>query len=151
MQNQNISDFNGAISFIHPAAARNTGSYVGDAIDASLYPRILARLLIGTLAGTGTAKMKFQHCSVSASSAAAWADVDSASCVTSLFASTSNSKLGQLELKADQYSNLQRYIRPYVEIATSNGWVGAVICEGHPLHRPAVDLDHADVVQTVVY
>jgi hypothetical protein len=150
MQNQNISEINAATSFIHPAAARNTGSSVGEAIDASIYPRVLARLLIGTLAGTGTVTMKLQHCSASASSNANWADVN-ASCVTSTFGSGSNGKVAQLELKADQYSALQRYVRPYVEVATSNGWVGAVLCEGHPLYRPAVDFDSADVVQTVVY
>jgi hypothetical protein len=151
MRPTNLSEDIAVVSHIVPSAARNTGSYVGAAVDATNFERLVARLHIGTLAGTGTATMKFQHSSVSASSAAAWADVSSASCITSAFASTSNGKIGQLELRADQYSALNRYIRPYVEIATSNGWVGCVEVTGEPILKPATGFDTADVVQTVVY
>lgn len=150
MRTRNLSEDIALGTHIPPAAARAVGSYVGEAIDAKGFERLLARIHIGTLAGAGTAVLKFQHSSVSASSAAAWADVSSASCVTSTFASASNNKVGQLELRVDQYSALARYVRPYVEVVTST-WIGAVTVDGEPLRKPATSQDTADVVQTVVY
>lgn len=150
MQRENLSEVMALVSHIPPAAARASGSYVGDAIDASLFPRLLARLHIGTLAGAGTAKLKFQHASVSASSDASWADIDSA-CVTSTFASTSNNKVGQLELRAAQRSAILRYVRPYVDVVTST-WIGAATVDAMPVQiTPATSRDSADVVQTVVF
>ncbi len=150
MRTRNLSESIALATHIPPAAARAVGSYVGEAVDAKGFERLVARIHVGTLAGSGTATLKFQHSSVSASSAAAWADVSSASCITSAFASGSNNKVGQLELRVDQYSALNRYIRPYVEVATST-WIGCVTVDGEPLHGPATAQDTADVVQTVVY
>jgi hypothetical protein len=150
MRSNNLSEELALVSHIPPAAARAAGSYVGEAIDTKNFERLLARIHIGTLAGSATIAMKFQHSSVSASSAAGWADVSSASCITSAFASTSNAKVGQLELRVDQYSALTRYVRPYVENVTST-WIGTVEVTGEPLVKPATGGDTADVVQTVVY
>jgi hypothetical protein len=150
MRARNLSEDVGLVTHIPPAAARAAGSYVGAAVDASNFERLVARIHIGTLAGAATVAMKFQHSSVSASSAAGWADVSSASCITSAFASTSNNKVGQLELRVDQYSALTRYVRPYVEAVTST-WLGCVEVTGEPLIKPATAGDSADVVQTVVY
>lgn len=151
MRARNLTEDIAVLTQIAPAAARNTGSYVGEAVDAKDLERLVAILNIGTLAGTGTAVLKFQHSSVSASSAAAWADVSSTSCITSAFGSGSNGKIAQLELRVDQYSALNRYVRPYVEVATSNGWVGNVVVLGETAFKPATGFDSADVVQTVVY
>jgi hypothetical protein len=150
MRRANISEELALLSHIAPAAARAAGSYVGDAVDTSVVARLVGLLHVGTLAGAATIKLKFQHSSVSASSASNWADIDSTNCITSAFPSGSNNKIGQLELRCDQYSALQRYVRPYVEAATST-WIGAVQVLGMPYYRPATDFDHADVVQTVTY
>lgn len=151
MQRENLSEVMALVSHIPPAAARAAGSYVGEAIDASLFPRLLARLHIGTLAGAATIAGKFQHCSGSVSSNSGWADIDSTNCITSAFASASNNKVGQLELRSAQHSAILRYVRPYVEAVTST-WLGAVTVDALPVqHTPATSRDTADVVQTVVF
>jgi len=136
---------------ITPAAARAASSYVTPAIDASQYHTLLALLEVGTLSGAATVSARFQTCSGSASSLAGWADVNSASCITSAFASGSNDKIGQLELQVHQYgSTLERYIRVLVSASTSS-WLGACQVLGTPRYSPATDVDTSDVVQTVVY
>jgi len=135
---------------ITPAAARAAGSYVTPAVDGSQYHQLLALLEVGTLSGAATVSAKFQTCSGSASSLAGWADVNSA-CITSAFASTSNDKIGELELQVHQYgSTLERYLRVLVS-ATTSSWLGACQVLGVPRYKPATDVDSSDVVQTVVY
>lgn len=147
---ENLTEKNAVAAIITPAAARAAGSYVSPAIESKLYDRLAARVMVGTLAGAATLTGKFQHNSVSASSDAGWADVSSASCITSAFASGSNDKVGQLELALEQHPTVSSFVRFYVSAATST-WLGAVIVEGEPKFRPATDVDSSDVVQTVVY
>lgn len=150
MRNQRLSQAIAVAAHLTPAAARAASSYVTDAVDGSKYDHLLALLQVGTLAGAGTINARFQHCSGSASSLAAWADVNSTSCITSTFASTSNDKIGELELQVDQNSTLERYLRVLVTTAVST-WIGGVQVLGTPRYLPATDVDHADVVQTVVF
>lgn len=147
---ENITEKNAVAAIITPAAARAAGSYVSAAVEAKYYDRLVARILIGTLAGAATLTGKFQHCSASASSDAGWADISTASCITSAFASGSNDKVGQLELRLEQHPEVSDFVRIYVSAATST-WIGGVVVEGEPRFSPATDLDSADVVQTVVY
>lgn len=149
MRNQNLTQQLAVATHLTPAAARAAGSYVTPAIEAKYYDRLVALLSIGTLAGAATVQAKFQHCSVSASSAAAWADVNSA-CATSAFASGSNDKIGQLELRLDQNPSVSEFVRVLVSTATST-WIGALHVLGEPMYKPATGYDTADVVQTVVY
>lgn len=151
MITENLTQQLAVATFITPAAARNTGSYVSPAVDASLFKRLAAYLHVGTLAGTGTVNLRFQHCSVSASSAAAWADINSTTCITSTLASTSNDRLAQLELRLDQNPTVSQFVRVLASVATSNGWVGGATVLGEPIYKPATDRDTADVVQTVVF
>lgn len=144
-----LHERNALAAAIHPAAARAAGSYVTEAVELKHYDSLLARLYTGTLSGAATVLAKFQHCSVSASSAAAWADVHS-TCVTSAFASGSNDGVGQLELRTNQHSGMSAFARVLVSVATSS-WLGALTVEGEPSYLPATDLDSADVLQTVVY
>lgn len=135
---------------ISPAAARAAGSYVTPAVDTTLFKRLVALLQVGTLAGSATVNARFQHNSVSASSDAGWADINSTSCITSSFASASNDKVGQLELRLDQNPSTSRYVRALVSTATST-WIGGAIVYGEPIYKPATDRDSVDVVQTVVF
>lgn len=151
MQVANLTEVMALVSHIPPSATRAASSYVGEAIDASLFPRLVARLHIGVLLGAATLTGKFQHNSGSVSSDSNWADIDSTNCITSAFASTSNSKVGQLELRAAQHSAILRYVRPYVMAATS-AWTGSVTVDALPVQiTPATSRDTADVVQTVVF
>jgi hypothetical protein len=151
MQRSNLTEELALKSHIPPAAARAAGSYVGDAFAADLFPRLVMRLHIGTLAGAGTIQGKFQHNSGSVSSDSNWADIDSTNCITSAFASTSNNKVGQLELRAAQHSAILAYVRPYV-VAVTSTWLGAATVDALPVgYTPATSRDHADVVQTVVF
>ncbi len=149
MQTHNLTQTNAVAAIITPAAARAAGSYVTPAIEAKHYDALVARLLVGTLSGAATITGKFQHCSVSASSAAAWADVNSA-CATSAFASASNDVVGQLELRLDQRPAVSDFVRFYVSAATSS-WLGGAIVEGEPRYSSATDYDSSVVGQTVVY
>jgi hypothetical protein len=135
---------------ITPAAARAAGSYVSAAVDTTRFARLVAVLQTGTIAGAGTINARFQHNSASASNDGGWADVSSASCITSTFASTSNDKLGQLEYVVDQYPSNSRFVRVLASAATST-WLGGVVVMGEPILKPATDYDSADVVQTVVF
>lgn len=150
MKTANLTQTLSVATHITPAAARAAGSYVSEAADASKFSRLVALLQVGTLAGSGTVNVRFQHCSGSASSLAGWADVSSASCISSTFASASNDKIGQLELRVDQYPALNKFVRVLVSAATST-WLGGCVVVGEPRWNPATDHDSADVVQTVVY
>jgi hypothetical protein len=145
----NLTERLAVVTQLTPAAARAAGSYVTAAFEGKLYDQVVAYLQTGTIAGAGTIQAKFQHCSVSASSAAAWADVNSA-CITSAFPSTSNDKVGQLELRIDQEPSLSQFLRVHVSAATST-IISNVLVIGEPKYAPAADVDSADVVQTVVY
>lgn len=150
MNTENLSQSLANAAQIAPAAARAASSYVTPAIDAGMYPRLLATLQIGTLAGSGTVNFRFQHCSASASSDAGWADVSSASCISSTFASGSNDKIGELELRIDQNPSTSQYVRLLATVATST-WIGSALVQGEPRFQPANVVDSADVVQIVVY
>ncbi len=134
---------------ITPAAARAAGSFYSGAIQASKFARLVAYLQTGTLTAAATVQAKWQHCSGSASSLAGWADINSAA-VTSAFVSTANDKIGQLELKVDQYPTISAYVRVAVVAAVSS-WLGGCIVVGKPRWKPATDHDTADVAQTVIY
>lgn len=110
----------------------------------------MAALQIGTLAGAASIDCRFQHCSGSASSLSAWADISSASCITSTVGSGSNDKILELELRLDQNPATSPYVRALVSTATST-WIGGLTVWGDPIWKPATDHDSADVVQTVVY
>jgi len=73
-------------------AAPNAG------FDSTNFERLVAIIKLGTLAGAGSVNFRWQHCSASASTDSAWADVDSTSCITSTFLSGSNNKIASLEL-----------------------------------------------------
>lgn len=150
MNTENLSQSLAVVTHITPAAARAASSYVSPAIDAGMYARLLALLQVGTLAGSATVNIRFQHCSGSASSDAGWADISSASCISSAFASGSNDKIGELELRIDQNPSTSQYVRVLVSAATST-WIGGAIVLGEPRFTPATVVDSADVVQTVVY
>lgn len=150
MKTENLSQTIGVVTHITPAAARAASSYVTPAVDAGMYCRLLALLQTGTIAGAGTVNARWQHCSASASSNANWADISSASCITSTFASTSNDKIGELELRIDQNPGTSQYVRVLVSAATST-WIGGLVVLGEPRFKPATGVDSADVVQTVVY
>jgi hypothetical protein len=140
----------GVVAQLEPAAARAVSSYYTSAIDSNLYTNLLALVQIGTLAGSGTVNARFQHCSVSASGDAGWADVSSASCITSTFTSASNAKVGELELLLREQPRTSRFVRIMTVNATST-WIGGVVVLGDPKYKPATDRDTADVVQTVVF
>lgn len=150
MRTSNLSQELGLAGHITPAAARAASSYVTEGIPKAQYSRLLAMVQIGTLAGAATVNARFQHCSASASSDAGWADISSASCITSTFASASNDKVGELELRLDQNPSVSDYVRALATVATST-WVGALQVVGMPRFLPATGVDTADVVQTVVY
>jgi hypothetical protein len=135
---------------ITPAAARAASTYYTDAIDTTKFKRLLGVLQIGTLAGGASIYARFQHCSGSASSLAAWADISSASCTTATYGSGSNDKLPQLELRLDQNPSTSRYVRLQVTNATST-WIGGALVVGEPIYKPAADHDSADAVAAVVY
>ncbi len=73
MRTENLTQTIAVAAHIPPAAARAAGSYVTPAIEAKHFDRLTALLDVGTLSGAATVLAKYQHCSVSASSAAAWA------------------------------------------------------------------------------
>lgn len=148
--NENLSQKVALVTHLTPAAARAVGSYYTAAADALLYERLLSIMQVGTLAGSGTVNQRFQHCSVSASGDAGWADISSASCISSTFASASNDKVSELELRLDQLPTTSRYVRVMAVAATST-WIGGIQVLGIPIYKPATANDSADVVQTVVY
>lgn len=151
MENRNLSEAVTVATHITPAAARAAGSYVCPAVDASKFNRLLAVLQLGTLAGNASVNMRYQHSSVSASSAAAWADISSASCITGTYGSGSNDKLPSLELRLDQNPGTSRYVRVLVSAATSTWLGGAVVLGNAKGYNPISDAKSSDLVATVVY
>lgn len=161
MRTQNLSQKIAFAAYTTPAAARASSSYGNDdtaVIDGSLYDRLLAAVMVGTLAGAGTINGRWQHCSGSVSSDSAWADVNSSAsqAITPTVTSTSNDKLILSELRLDQPNSansaapVQRYVRFVVNTAVST-WVGGAVVIGEPKFGPATGVDSTGVVSVVVY
>ena len=157
MRTQNFTQDVALVAIVGGSPTRAASSY-GDAtiIDGSIYDRLAALLDVGILAGTGTVNLKWQHCSASASDDSAWANVQATSCITSTYASASNSKQEWLELRLDQPNSansaapVQRYLRPLITVANSS-WTGSAIVLGRPKYAPAKDVDASSVAAITVY
>lgn len=161
MRKENLSQKIGVAAFTTPAAARAASSYGNDdtaVIDGLMYDRLMAVMLVGTLAGSGTLNGRWQHCSASVSSDSAWADVNSSTgtAITSTYGSGSNDKISVHELRLDQPNSansaapVQRFVRFLTTAATST-WIGAVVVLGEPKYAPAKDVDSSSVAAIVVY
>jgi hypothetical protein len=150
MITENLTQKLAVVGAISPGtSATATGSNYTESIDASIFPRLVAYVIVGGLAGAGTVNVRFQHCSGSLSSDSAWADVNSA-CVTSTYVSGANGSVGELELRLDQNPSVSRYVRAESVGATST-WNGAVLVVGVPTFHPGRDVDSAIVKEIVVY
>lgn len=133
-------------------SARASGSFVTTAVDASRFDRLLGVLHVGTLTSTATVQARFQHSSVSASSAAGWADINSTSCITSAFTSADNFEKGQLELRVENYgSSVNRYVRLRVDTTVSTWNGGAEILGIDGIYEPSSDQNVAALSNTVVF
>lgn len=133
------------------SGARASGSNAGAAIDASLFDKLVGILHIGVLTSTGTINLRFQHNSNSVSSHSAWADISSASCVTSTFGSANNGEVALLELNLNQHPEVSRYVRALTTGATNSWLGGAHVLGADALYDPASDENDSDVAQTVVF
>jgi hypothetical protein len=151
MQSENASQAISVAAQITPAAARAASSYYTAAIDASKFERLLGLVQVGTLAGNASINARFQHCSGSASSLAAWADISSTSCITGTLGSGSNDKVQQLELRIEQNPTLSRFVRLAVINATSTWVGGATVLGVSSPYQPGSDNNSADAVAAVVY
>jgi hypothetical protein len=133
-------------------SARASGSFVTAAVDAARYDRLVGVLHVGTLTSTATVQARFQHSSVSASSATGWADVSSASCISSAFTSGDNYEKGQLEFRVENYgSTITRYVRLKVDTTVSTWNGGAEILGLEGIYEPSSGQNAAAVSDTVVY
>lgn len=151
--NANLSQDLATVAYLTSmGSARASGSFVTDAVDASQFDRLLGRLHVGTLASTATVQARFQHSSISASSASTWADVSSASAITSAIGSANNYKIEQLELRVDHLgSTINQYVRLKVDTTVSTWNGGAEILGHRAIYAPSSDLNASAVTQTVVY
>lgn len=151
--NRNITQDIGVLAYLTSmGSARASGSFVTAAVDTARFDRLLGRLHVGTLTSTATVQARFQTSSVSASSAAGWADVSSASCITSAFTSGDNYELGHLELKVDHYGSvLERYVRLKVDTTVSTWNGGAEIIGINGIYEPTSGQNVAALSNTVVY
>lgn len=149
MVHENLSQRLALLGHLTPAAARASGSYATGWVDTLAFPRVLATLAVGTLAGAATINMRFQD--ATASDGTGSADIDSTNCITATYTSASNDKYVRLELRADQNQAVNRFVRAYITLAVST-WIGAVVVEGEPAnYAPASDFNHADLVATTVF
>jgi hypothetical protein len=149
LDNQNLTEGVTVAGHVTPAAARAAGTYATAWIDASRFQRLAAVLQTGTIAGTGTANLRWQ--SATDTNGTGSADISSTACITSTYASTSNDKLSALELRLDQNPSTPRYVRAFVSTANST-WIGGVIVLGTGgIHEPTSAYKSADLVQTTVY
>jgi len=137
MHNVNLSQKLAVVAQIPASSAPYAaGSYVSPAFDATRVERALALCLINNQ-GAGTVNFRFQHCSGSASSLAAWADINATSCITSTYGSTRNGSLALLELRLDQNPATSQFVRVLASAATST-WAGNVVVLGNPAtYEPA--------------
>jgi hypothetical protein len=149
MEIQNLTEGVTVADQLTPAAARAAGTYATGWIDASRFQRLAAVLQTGTIAGTGTLNMRWQ--SATATNGAGSADINSTSCITSTFASTSNDKVALLELRLDQNPSTARYVRAFASTANST-WIGGIVVLGTSgIHEPTSGYKSADVVATTVF
>ena len=119
------------------------GTVTGGAVDQSKFHRSLFVLMVGSVGGGGTVDAKLQQ---SATGSGGWTDVTGSN-ITQV---TAGNKIVTLEIRPEQLTAGQRYVRLSVTVAVNAVLIAALALGGEAVQKPASVNDVAAVIQRLV-
>lgn len=126
--------------------AYGTGSQVGDVIDMLYFERVMFIVMAGTLGVTATLDFKVQEC---ATSGGTFTDLTGKAITQLTQAGTDSDKQAIVEVKADEMTPGQRYLRGILTIGVATSDAGMVAVADTARWKPGSDLDLASVDEIV--
>jgi hypothetical protein len=123
--------------------SQGAGTVLTGGVDLSKFKRVLFVLQVGSVGGAGTVDAKLQQSSALASG---YADI-AGSNITQV---TASNKIVTLEIRSDQLTGSNRYVRLSVTVGTNAVLISAVALGGEAVEKPASANDIAAVAQRLV-
>ena len=119
------------------------GTVTTGAVDLSKFHRTIFALMVGSVGAAGTVDAKLQQ---SATGSGGWTDV-AGSNITQV---TANNKIVTLEIRYDQLTAGQRYVRLSITVGVNAVLIAALPIGGEAVEKPASSNDVAAVAQRLV-
>ncbi len=119
------------------------GTVTSGAVDLSKFHRSLFVVMVGSVGASGTVDAKLQQSSTGSSG---WTDV-AGSNITQV---TAGNKIVTLEIRPEQLTAGQRYVRLSVTVGTNAVLIAALALGGEAVQKPASANDVAAVIQRLV-
>ncbi len=119
------------------------GTVTTGAVDLSKFHRTIFMLMIGNVGSAGTVDAKLQQ---SATGSSSWTDIANSS-ITQV---TASNKVVTLEIRPDQLTAGQRYVRLSVTVGTNAVLIAALAVGGEAIQKPGNANDLAAVAQRLV-
>ena len=123
--------------------SQGAGTVTSGAVDMSKFHRTIFALMVGNIGGAGTVDAKLQQ---SANGSSGWTDVTGSNITTV----TASNKIVTLEIRYDQLTAGQRYVRLSVTVGTNAVLIAALAVGGEAVQKPASANDIAAVAQRLV-
>ena len=123
--------------------SQGAGTVQTGGVDLSKFHRSLFVLMVGSVGGGGTVDAKLQQ---SATGAGGWTDVANSN-ITQV---TVGNKIVTLEIRPDQLTAGQRYVRLSVTVGVNAVLIAALALGGEAAQKPASANDVAAVTQRLV-
>lgn len=113
------------------------------AVDLAKFRRAMFIVMVGNVGGAGTVDAKIQQ---SATGSSGWSDV-TGSAITQI---TASNKIATLEIRADQLSSGQRFVRLSLTVGTNAVLIAVLPIGGEAVQKPGNANDIAAVTQRLV-
>ncbi len=123
--------------------SQGVGTVTSGGVDLQKFKRVLFILQVGSVGAAGTVDAKLQQSSQLASG---YADLASSN-ITQV---TASSKIVTLEIRSDQLTGSNRYVRLSVTVGTNAVLISAIALGGEAIEKPASANDIAAVAQRLV-
>jgi hypothetical protein len=123
--------------------SQGAGTVTSGAVDMSKFHRIMCVLMVGNVGAAGTVDAKLQQ---SATGSGGWTDI-AGSNITQV---TASNKVVTLEIRYDQLTAGQRYVRLSITVGVNAVLIAALPIGGEAVEKPASSNDVAAVAQRLV-
>jgi hypothetical protein len=123
--------------------SQGVGTVTTGGVDLQKFKRVLFVLQVGSVGAAGTVDAKLQQSSQLGSG---YADIAGSS-ITQV---TASNKIATLEIRSEQLTGSNRYVRLSVTVAGNAVLIGAVALGGEAVAKPASANDSAAVTQRLV-
>ncbi len=119
------------------------GTVTSGAVDMSKFHRVMFAVMVGSVGAAGTVDAKLQQ---SATGTGGWTDVTGSNITTV----TAGDKIVTLEMRSDQLSTGQRYVRLSITVGGNAVLIAALPLGGEAIQKPGSANDITAVAQRLV-